>query len=59
MYVQHRMEAHRDALRGAIDRGAHVYVCGIVGMERGVEEALGAEAVVAMKAAKRWHVETY
>ena len=59
MYVQHRMETHRDALRAIVDRGAHVYVCGIVGMERGVEEALGADALAQLKATKRWHVETY
>jgi ferredoxin--NADP+ reductase len=47
----------------------HTYICGLRGMEPGIEEALGAEAakegiewkdyVREMKKAERWHVETY
>jgi ferredoxin--NADP+ reductase len=47
----------------------HTYICGLRGMEPGIEEAIGAEAakegvvwkdyVREMKKAERWHVETY
>jgi ferredoxin--NADP+ reductase len=47
----------------------HTYICGLKGMEGGIDEALSAVAAKegvnwteyqrAMKKAGRWHVETY
>ncbi len=70
VYVQHRLAEHADAIWPLVaERQAIVYLCGIKGMEKGVEEAFadmahrhGAdwEAMLpALKKAHRWHAETY
>ncbi len=70
MYIQHRVAEHAEELWTLIkDEKTHTYICGLKGMEDGIDEALAAEAAKegvdwkeyqrAMKKAHRWHVETY
>ncbi len=70
VYVQHRLAEHADALWPLLaERQAIVYMCGIKGMEKGVEEAFAAMAakhgadwemlLPQLKKAHRWHAETY
>ena len=70
MYIQHRVAEHAAELWNLIkDEKTHVYICGLRGMEGGIDEAIAAEAekegVVwsdyqrTLKKAHRWHVETY
>ena len=69
-YVQDRMRARADALAAILGKPAtHIYVCGLKGLEDGVEAALTEVASSAgldwptlrgeMREAGRWHVETY
>lgn len=69
-YVQDRMRSDRDALLGVLDQEqTHVFICGLKGMETGVDEALadicrGAgldwdTLKPAMRESGRYHVETY
>ena len=69
-YVQDRMLDQRDALAPLLtDPSAHFYVCGLKGMEAGVDNALETIAAEAgldweslretMRADGRFHVETY
>ncbi len=70
MYIQHRVAEHAAELWKLIqEEKTHVYICGLRGMEGGIDEAIAAEAekdgVVwsdyqrTLKKAHRWHVETY
>jgi ferredoxin--NADP+ reductase len=70
MYIQHRVAEHAVEMWKMLkDSKTHTYICGLRGMEPGIEEALGAEAakegiewkeyVRKMKKEERWHVETY
>ena len=70
MYIQHRIAEYADELWSLIqDEKTHVYICGLRGMEGGIDEALTAAAAKSdvnweeyrrdMKKAHRWHVETY
>jgi ferredoxin--NADP+ reductase len=70
MYIQHRVAEHAEELWKLIqDEKTHTYICGLKGMEDGIDEALSAQAAKdsinwseyqrAMKKAGRWHVETY
>lgn len=70
MYIQNRVAENSVELWNMIkDPKTHTYICGLRGMEPGIEEALGAEAskegivwkdyVRSMKKEGRWHVETY
>ncbi|MGR3793099.1 benzoyl-CoA 2,3-epoxidase subunit BoxA [Vannielia sp. SX4] len=69
-YVQDRMRAHEEEVAELLaDPKTHIYVCGLRGMEAGVDEALSniAESIGlpwvttrdAMRAEGRYHVETY
>ncbi|MCA0206070.1 MAG: benzoyl-CoA 2,3-epoxidase subunit BoxA [Proteobacteria bacterium] len=69
-YVQHRMMAEQDAVADLLaDPRTHIYICGLRGMEQGVEEAFRSisestgqawEATRdAMRDEGRYHVETY
>jgi benzoyl-CoA 2,3-dioxygenase component A len=69
-YVQDKLREEQDAISDILaDPGAHIYVCGLRGMEQGVEEALGniTEAMGlqwsalrdAMREEGRYHSETY
>ncbi len=70
MYIQHRVAEHAVEMWKMLKNPkTHTYICGLRGMEPGIEEALGAEAakegivwkdyVRSMKKEERWHVETY
>lgn len=70
MYIQHRVAEYADELWGMIqDPKTHTYICGLKGMEGGIDEALSAAAEKSgikwsdyqrqMKKEGRWHVETY
>jgi ferredoxin--NADP+ reductase len=70
MYIQDRVAEHADEMWGMIQKdNTHVYMCGLKGMEDGIDAAIGAAAGKngtnwdeyrrAMKKAERWHVETY
>ncbi|MEX1317242.1 MAG: phycobilisome linker polypeptide [Synechococcaceae cyanobacterium] len=70
MYIQDRVLEHADEIFAMIeDPKTHVYMCGLKGMEPGIDEAMTAAAEAkglnwselrpALKKAGRWHVETY
>jgi ferredoxin--NADP+ reductase len=70
MYIQDRVAEHADALWQLIkNEKTHTYICGLRGMEGGIDEALSAAAAKEgvtwsdyqkeLKKAGRWHVETY
>ncbi|MBE9045019.1 ferredoxin-NADP reductase [Pleurocapsales cyanobacterium LEGE 10410] len=70
MYIQHRIAEHADQLWELMQNPkTHTYICGLKGMEGGIDEALSAAADKhgvnwdeyrkAMKKEHRWHVETY
>lgn len=70
MYIQHRVAEHAEELWKLIQQeNTHTYICGLKGMENGIDEALSAVASKDgvnwsdyqrdLKKAHRWHVETY
>jgi ferredoxin--NADP+ reductase len=70
MYIQHRVAEHAEELWNLMQNPkTHTYMCGLKGMEDGIDRALTAMAEKheanwsdfqkQMKKAERWHVETY
>jgi ferredoxin--NADP+ reductase len=70
MYIQDRVAEHAEELWKLMQQdNTHTYICGLKGMEGGIDEALSAVAAKdgvdwtdyqrQMKRAGRWHVETY
>lgn len=70
MYIQDRVLEHADEIFALIeDPKTHVYMCGLKGMEPGIDEAMTAAASAkgldwsqlrpSLKKQERWHVETY
>ena len=70
MYIQDRVLEHADEIFAMIENPkTHVYMCGLKGMEPGIDEAMSAAAAAKgldwselrpqLKKAERWHVETY
>ncbi|MFM7365745.1 MAG: ferredoxin--NADP reductase [Cuspidothrix sp.] len=70
MYIQDRVADHADELWQLIkNEKTHTYICGLRGMEDGIDAALSAAAAKEgvkwsdyqkeLKKAHRWHVETY
>ena len=70
MYIQDRVLEHADEIFAMIENPkTHVYMCGLRGMEPGIDEAMSAAAAAKgldwselrpqLKKAERWHVETY
>ncbi|MEM1393447.1 MAG: ferredoxin-NADP reductase [Cyanobacteria bacterium P01_A01_bin.80] len=70
MYIQHRCEEYADELWKMVkDENTYVYICGLKGMEDGIDAALAAAAAKEgvewssyqkqLKKAHRWNVETY
>jgi ferredoxin--NADP+ reductase len=70
MYIQHRVAEYAAELWELMQKpNTHTYMCGLKGMEDGIDEALSAEAAKhgvnwtefrkQMKKDERWHVETY
>ena len=70
MYIQHRVAENAERLWKMVqDEKTYVYICGLKGMEDGIDEAMAAEASKEgiewsdyrrkLKKAHRWNVETY
>jgi len=70
MYIQDRVAEHADELWKMIQKdNTHTYICGLKGMEGGIDQALSIAAAKdgvtwsdyqkEIKKAGRWHVETY
>jgi ferredoxin--NADP+ reductase len=70
MYIQDRVAEHADELWKMIQQeNTHTYICGLKGMEGGIDQALSTAAAKdgvtwsdyqkEIKKAGRWHVETY
>jgi ferredoxin--NADP+ reductase len=70
MYIQHRIQENADKLWELVQKpNTHVYICGLKGMEGGIDEGMTAAAAKfnvnwadyqkQMKKEERWHVETY
>jgi len=70
MYIQDRVLENADEIFAWIENPkTHVYMCGLRGMEPGIDEAMTAAAAAKgldwselrpqLKKAERWHVETY
>jgi len=70
MYIQHRCQEVAEDLWNLIQKeNTHTYICGLKGMEGGIDEALSAAAASKsvnwtdyqkeIRKAGRWHVETY
>ncbi len=70
MYIQDRVLEHADEIFALIeDPNTHIYLCGLKGMEPGIDEAMTkaasskgidwSELRPKLKKAGRWHVETY
>ena len=70
MYIQDRVSENAEEIFTWIENPkTHVYMCGLRGMEPGIDEAMTAAAAAkglnwselrpALKKAERWHVETY
>lgn len=70
MYIQDRVLEHADEIFALIENPkTHVYMCGLKGMEPGIDEAMTAAASAkgldwaalrpSLKKQERWHVETY
>jgi ferredoxin--NADP+ reductase len=70
MYIQHRVAEHIDELWQLVQNPkTHTYICGLKGMEDGIDEAFTARAgkdgvtwkdyQKQLKREGRWHVETY
>lgn len=70
MYIQHRVAENAERLWEMVQQdNTYVYICGLKGMEDGIDEAMAAESAKAgvdwneyrrtLKKAHRWNVETY
>jgi ferredoxin--NADP+ reductase len=70
MYIQHRVAEYAEELWNLLQNPkTHTYMCGLKGMEDGIEKALSdltahhgvqwSDFVRQMKKEHRWHVETY
>ena len=69
MYIQDKMEEYADEIFNKLDKGAHIYFCGLKGMMPGIQDMLKAVATKkglkyeewqkGLKAKKQWHVEVY
>jgi len=70
MYIQHRVAEYADEIFNLIKQDStHLYMCGLRGMEPGIDEAMTTTAAARglewktlrpqLKKAGRWHVETY
>lgn len=69
LYVQHVLSQKADLLFEKLNRGAHIYFCGLKGMMPGILEALERVAfergvdwnlkLKELKANGQWHVEVY
>jgi ferredoxin--NADP+ reductase len=69
MYVQDKVEEYADEIFSKLDKGAHIYFCGLKGMMPGIQDMLKIVAekkglnyedwLKGLKEKKQWHVEVY
>ena len=69
MYIQDKMEEYADEIFSRLDKGAHIYFCGLKGMMPGILEMLEgvctkkgidwSEKLKHWKEEGQWHVEVY
>eukprot|EP01018_Ginkgo_biloba_P040219 Gb_24740 [translate_table: standard] len=69
MYVQDKIEEYSNQIFQLLDRGAHIYFCGLKGMMPGIQDTLKRvaeergenwdERFSHLKKNKQWHVEVY
>lgn len=69
MYVQDKIEEYSDEIFELLDKGAHIYFCGLKGMMPGIQDTLKRvaeergeswdERFSQLKKKKQWHVEVY
>jgi len=69
MYIQDKMEEFADEIFTKLDKGAHIYFCGLKGMMPGIQSMLEGVAtkkgmsyedfIKKLKSNKQWHVEVY
>merc|ERR1712151_1401287 len=70
MYIQTKVAEYAQEIWDMLkNKKTHIYMCGLKGMEKGMEEALGPiaekeglvwkELVKGLKKQDRWHVEVY
>ena len=69
MYIQDKMKEFKDEIFDRMDKGAHMYFCGLKGMMPGISEMLEgvakekglvwADKLSEWKKAGQWHVEVY
>jgi ferredoxin--NADP+ reductase len=69
MYIQDRVEEYSDEIFARLDKGAHIYFCGLKGMMPGIQEMLKKvaqtkgldydEFTKKLKKNGQWHVEVY
>jgi len=69
MYIQDKVEEYADEIFNKLDKGAHIYFCGLKGMMPGIQDMLKGVAeskgldydewLKGLKKSKQWHVEVY
>merc|ERR1712078_316645 len=69
MYIQDKVEEYADEVFDRLDKGAHIYFCGLKGMMPGITTMLEGvakskglkweEVLKKWKAGGQWHVEVY
>jgi ferredoxin--NADP+ reductase len=69
MYIQDKVEEYADEVFEKLEKGAHIYFCGLKGMMPGIQDMLKVVAkkkgldydtwLSGLKEKKQWHVEVY
>jgi len=69
MYIQDKVEEYADEIFNKLEKGAHIYFCGLKGMMPGIQDMLKDVAtkkglnyedwLKGLKEKKQWHVEVY
>jgi len=69
MYIQDKVEEYADEIFAKLEKGAHMYFCGLKGMMPGITEMLERvakskglaweEFLEGLKKKGQWHVEVY
>jgi ferredoxin--NADP+ reductase len=69
MYIQDKVEEYSDEIFEKLEKGGHIYFCGLKGMMPGIQDMLKAVAskkgldydvwLSGLKEKKQWHVEVY
>merc|ERR1719484_531844 len=69
MYIQDKVEEYAEEIFDRLDKGAHIYFCGLKGMMPGIQDMLADvckskgleydEYIKKLKSGGQWHVEVY